>query len=398
MTAATGRFCYDTRPCDACSGMVPLWKPDAANQNSARVRECAACCEQYCRNHAPSVIYMHVEKTGGTSIECASVPLHQAGQWLNLGHTSDARVQSCRVHQCSAASRVVSVRDPYSFYTSRYNYAKSMKQADGYSDALYNNMRDIFTVQERNHILTNFSTFFHWFTTDDKVAYLRQSETIRRSCGDPCVYDELLRTETLGDDYESLLQAHGLHGPLLQHRNPSQPYADPRSTMFTCEMIRTVARVEAPLFSQFGYTQRACEPSSPPLPSPPPPIPPPSPSPLLPSPTPPPSHSLPPPSPQAPPPSQTSTPSPSLPPPLPPSPSPTAPQPPALSLATAGALVALSVLCASIWLVICPCGQTESAPRPPKRAKGKSSRRREMQLIAADREAQDEVDECEQLS
>ncbi len=210
------------------------------------------CCRQ-CRKRTrkdgsvePHLLYLHVEKTGGSSIECATAQtLVPAGSWTNMGHTDQGSTAQCE-RRCTfdgvKPKRVVSVRDPYAYARSMYLYTWSCEYSDwcrrGYQDWM------------------EFGPFIlgAW-----KVGgHATQSESIRRACGKPCVYDYALRTETLAADWGRLMNATA--NPLwrLPRSNPTKdgPMGKAPRTIFTKEITDVIEAVEAPLFEQFGYKKR----------------------------------------------------------------------------------------------------------------------------------------------
>ena len=75
----------------------------------------------------------------------------------------------------------------------------------------------------------------------------------------PCVYDHVLRTESLADDWITLLIKTG--NPLwrIPRSNPTVdgPLGPPPRTVFTQEVVDIINRVEASVFTEFGYQRRA---------------------------------------------------------------------------------------------------------------------------------------------
>jgi hypothetical protein len=69
------------------------------------------------RGERPRVLFAHVEKTGGSALECASVPFVDRGLWVNLGHTTLTDLDYC-IAACQPAVVAISVRDPYTWYGS----------------------------------------------------------------------------------------------------------------------------------------------------------------------------------------------------------------------------------------------------------------------------------------
>ena len=86
-----------------------------------------------------------------------------------------------------------------------------------------------------------------------------QSDSLRRACGEPCTYDHVLRTESLRDDWIALLLKTGQPDVYqLPKSNPTQvgPLGPPPVAHFTKEVTATIERVEAVLFTTFGYKKR----------------------------------------------------------------------------------------------------------------------------------------------
>ena len=86
-----------------------------------------------------------------------------------------------------------------------------------------------------------------------------QADSLRRACGTPCVYDHVLRTETLHEDWAALLLKTGQPALYqLPRSNPTKagPLGPPPVAKFTKEVTDTIERVEAVLFSDFGYKKR----------------------------------------------------------------------------------------------------------------------------------------------
>ena len=87
-----------------------------------------------------------------------------------------------------------------------------------------------------------------------------QSLYIERECGSPCSADHILRTENLSLAWLDLLR--GLSLPLvgLPSVNPTgRPRGrTPPPTNFTQEMCDIIHRLDAVMFTEFGYAKRTC--------------------------------------------------------------------------------------------------------------------------------------------
>lgn len=82
------------------------------------------------------LLYLHVEKTGGSSIECATQHqfLVERGFFTNLGHTSRSVADGCRgtcAHEGERARTVITVREPYAWWRSLYTVSEQTKRHNG---------------------------------------------------------------------------------------------------------------------------------------------------------------------------------------------------------------------------------------------------------------------------
>ena len=187
----------------------------------------------------PHLLYLHVEKTGGSSIECATQghDLVDLGLFTNMGHTSERAVDQCRnlcTNRGAAPKTVISIREPYSWWRSLYVYGYICSYAS-----------------------TCTSSDFHTFMRQAKPG-IAQSNYIRRECGRPCNADYLLRTETLAEDWLGLLRTLGLPLVGLPHANPTgaKSRRETPPTVFTQEIVDIIHSFDSAMFTEFGYPKR----------------------------------------------------------------------------------------------------------------------------------------------
>ena len=72
---------------------------------------CQCCDGCHARERSVALYYLHIEKTGGSAIECATVELARRGILIPMGHTMHRHVLDCQV-RCGAAPVMISVRNP----------------------------------------------------------------------------------------------------------------------------------------------------------------------------------------------------------------------------------------------------------------------------------------------
>ena len=101
----------------------------AAHVQRAARRRSPACCAAACRSpgkSTPHFIYMHPQKTGGSSVECALQEAAGKGLVDLLGHAPAAVYDACAA-RCKAAGvqarRLLTVREPFDYWASIYKYA-----------------------------------------------------------------------------------------------------------------------------------------------------------------------------------------------------------------------------------------------------------------------------------
>jgi hypothetical protein len=213
------------------------------------------------------VLYMHTEKTGGASIECATQAWQAAGWWTNMGHTTKPQVEACE-NRCARAiqvARVLTVRDPYAYWQSVYRFAWH-GQGEWLSSWLSWHTLEWSLHQQRTGILQSFPHFMEWVEGETELLGagahgLSQASRVFSACGDPCEYDVLLRTENLSAGWRELVTTYELPKMALPHLNgalnvtfnddPPVPKVD-----LVPDVVGIINRIDAPIFDRFGYTRR----------------------------------------------------------------------------------------------------------------------------------------------
>mmetsp|Transcript_21866 Transcript_21866/g.68696 ORF Transcript_21866/g.68696 Transcript_21866/m.68696 type:complete len:564 (-) Transcript_21866:136-1827(-) len=209
-------------------------------------------------------VFMHIPKTGGSSLECASREWEMAGIWTNMGHALFPSVERCAA-RCSenfvdasgskppsiTPALIMTVRNPYSFWWSLYGYVKASLDGRGESAALY-----FLQATNATACLVTFGTFLRHMRSHG--AHMAQTAHIHRICGAPCLYHFLVHTETLDADWLALLGQLRLPLKPLPHVNVvdgSARRTHQLAAHYTPELARIVQEMELLLFDHFGYSR-----------------------------------------------------------------------------------------------------------------------------------------------
>lgn len=202
-------------------------------------------------------MFLHIPKTGGSSIECLTKDWDATGLWTNMGHASSAAVSRCAKHAQTHAqpALIITVRNPYDHWLSVYEYAKVCLGRSSHRSATANFLKKTNGTAS----LASFASFLkHMRSQPSARAVAAQTHHVVRICGNPCQYHFLLRTETLDADWLALLGQLRLPLKPLPHVNVvdgSARRTHQLAAHYTPELARIVQEMELLLFDHFGYSR-----------------------------------------------------------------------------------------------------------------------------------------------
>lgn len=161
------------------------------------------CCPLPCRaldDTTPHFLYIHVQKTGGSSIECAWQAAADAGKIDLLGHSSHDVHDECAA-RCEAAGvptrTLITVRNPYDYWASLYRYTWQCIYGDcGSASASFVAADPTAHVHlhvkwlppsQQHGVLHTFTSFLEYANASTMFApYFSQGHHIKTECGEPC--------------------------------------------------------------------------------------------------------------------------------------------------------------------------------------------------------------------
>lgn len=208
------------------------------------------------------MLYLHAQKTGGSTLECATEGNPLAVRWTNMGHTSRAAVDNC-IERCTFGEGkippkvVVMVREPYSFWSSRYLFAKACVHAASCTGwfGITSFLQFLQFIENRGNFVPPDPPNASWVAGRARSPWEPQSFIMEEQCGKPCKYDYLLHTETMQEDWIKLMDKMGEPRTLLPHDvNPSK--GAPELVEFDDAALDIIHRIDANMFEEWGYKKR----------------------------------------------------------------------------------------------------------------------------------------------
>ena len=173
-----------------------------------------------------------------------------------MGHTSNSALRSC-VRRCPATipkAVVVTVRDVYHYWQSTYRYGWIGRN----SAVMWHFQHKLghSVASARAGELRSFVHFMRWVRHSGR--HFSQSHRIKRSCGRPCVYDHLLRTESLSTGWQTMVEKYGLPHVALPRLNSvgSTQREQPPDATLTPEIYQIINELEQSMFNEFNLTRR----------------------------------------------------------------------------------------------------------------------------------------------
>ena len=99
--------------------------------------------------------------------------------------------------------------------------------------------------------LHEFSQFTHWVFDNSSFS---QHSRLTRTCGSPCIADEVLHLETLSDDWRALAAKYHLDLPELQRINNSTSVKHYDTSLYYSPLLtKRVWQEDREIFLHYGY-------------------------------------------------------------------------------------------------------------------------------------------------
>jgi len=209
------------------------------------------------------MLYLHAQKTGGSTLECATEGNPLSVRWTNMGHTTRAAVDNC-IKRCTFGEGkippkvIVMAREPYSFWSSRYLFAKACVHAATCTAwvGITSFLGFLTYIENHGNFVAPDPHNETWVANRGTSPWEPQSFIMQEQCGKPCKYDYLLHTETMQEDWIKLMDKMGEPRTLLPHDvNPTNGAKE--LVVFDDAALDIIHRLDANMFEEWGYKKRA---------------------------------------------------------------------------------------------------------------------------------------------